>query len=155
MARFFGVFGYRETREVRNGIWMPCILRVKYFGDVIRRSSRLQSNPDSENQNAVCSNEISVIADAYAYEHFSELVYVEWMKQKWSVTRVEVKHPRLIVTIGDLYNDPSEEEYEVVYDEPPVKPEPPSKPPVSLPDSCDHEVATDKEIGSLLDDIFS
>lgn len=152
MARFFGVFGYRETREVRNGIWMPCILRMKYLGDIIRRASRLQSNPDSENQNAICSNEISVIADAYAYEHFSELVYVEWMKQKWSVTRVEVKHPRLIVTIGDLYNDPSEEKYEEIYDEPPASH--PSKPPVSSNDSCDHEVATDKEIWSLLDDIF-
>lgn len=151
MARFFGVFGYRETREVRNGVWMPCILRMKYFGDVIRRSSRLQSNPDSENQNAVCSNEISIIADAYAYEHFSELVYVEWMNQKWSVTRTEVKHPRLIVTIGDLYNDPSEEEDEIEFDELP-NPMPPETP--EKPENCDHEVATNREIGSLLDNIF-
>lgn len=133
---------------------MPRILRVNYFGDVIRRASRLQSSSESENQNAICSNEISIIADAYAYEHFSDLVYVEWMRQKWSVTRVEVKHPRLIVTIGDVYNDPSEEECESVYDEPPKNPEenPSQKPPSS--DCYDHDIATNKEIGNLLDNIF-
>lgn len=156
MARFYGKFGYRETVEVRNGIWLPRILELAYFGNVIRRSSRLQSNPDSENQNAVCSNEISIIADAYAYEHFSELVYVEWMNQKWSVTRVEVKHPRLIVTIGDVYNDPSEEGKEAVWDEPPEIIENPSP---AIPDTptsspCNPDVATDAEIYSLLTDIF-
>lgn len=108
MARFYGSIAYRETQEVRNGIWLPVTVERQYVGDVIRRSSRLQQSSDSENDEIVLSNEISIIADAYAYNNFANIVYVVWMGTKWRVTKVEVKSPRLILSIGGVYNDPSE-----------------------------------------------
>ena len=42
--------------------------------------------------------------DPYAYEKFSSIVYAEFMGAKWKVTDIEVQHPRLILTIGGLWN---------------------------------------------------
>lgn len=163
MAKFFGLFGYRETGEVRNGIWMPRIVEYKYVGDVIRRSSRMQANSDSENQNVTCTNEISIVADPYAYEHYSTLVYVVWMGQKWSVKSIEVKYPRLIISLGDPYNDPSEESNEDQYDEPPeleeneIEEDLPYEPVIypNISVGCNHVTASDKEIERVLDVTFS
>lgn len=161
MARFFGTIGYRDTREVRNGIWKPTITERQYFGDVIKRSSRMQESSETENSEMTFSNEISVIADPFAYERFADIVYAVWMNRKWAVTRVEVKMPRLILSIGGIYNDPSESDG-IYY--PPYSPAP--EDPVLPPDNCncnpadgtvncDHVVATDKEANEILDQIFT
>jgi hypothetical protein len=31
--------------------------------------------------------------------------YIEFMGARWKITSVEVKHPRLILTIGGVYNE--------------------------------------------------
>lgn len=108
MAKFYGVVGYRETFEFKPGIWRARITERQYYGDVIRRASQQQESSETENGSMKFSNEISIIADMYAYENFINLVYVVWMGQKWTVSRVEVKDRRLILSIGGVYNDPSE-----------------------------------------------
>lgn len=161
MARFFGTIGYRNTYEARNGIWKPTITERQYFGDVIKRSSRMQESSETENSEMTFSNEISVIADPFAYERFADIVYAVWMNRKWAVTRVEVKMPRLILSIGGIYNDPSESDG-IYY--PPYNPAP--EDPILPPDNCncnpadgtvncDHVVATDKEANDILDQVFT
>lgn len=110
MAKFYGTLGYRDTREVRNGIWLPTFTERQYVGDIIRRTSRAQQSAESENDEITLSNEFSIIADPYAYDNFANLQYVVWMGTKWRVTKTEVRPPRLILTIGGVYNDPSENE---------------------------------------------
>lgn len=104
MPRFYGVIGYEETTRVRKGAWLPSIVERKYYGDLIRNISQPQQSTESENDDLRLSNEISIMADAYAYENFSKIRYVEYMKQKWRVTKVEVRRPRLILSIGGIYN---------------------------------------------------
>ena len=60
---------------------------------------------DKVNDSITSNNTISIMADAYAYDHFYDMRYVEWQGAKWKVTNVEVQHPRLILTIGGLYNE--------------------------------------------------
>jgi len=48
--------------------------------------------------------EILGILEAYAYEHFSEMRYVEFMGSKWKIEAITVERPRLILSIGGLYN---------------------------------------------------
>lgn len=103
MAKFYGEIGYAETVEKRPGVWVEEITKRNYFGDLIRNTRRLQSS-DSVNDNIVVSNEISIVADPYAYENFHSMRYVEFMGAKWKITNVEVQHPRLILTMGGLYN---------------------------------------------------
>lgn len=103
MAKFYGEIGYAETIETSPGVWTEQITKRNYFGDVIRNTRRLQST-DQLNDNINISNEISIIADPYANDHFHAMRYVELMGTKWKITSVEVQYPRLILTLGGLYN---------------------------------------------------
>lgn len=103
MAKYYGMVGYAETRETRPGIWEEIITERPYYGDVIRNARRLESG-ESVNDNVVINNSISIVADPYAYQHFANIRYIEWMGAKWKVTNVEVQSPRLLFTIGGVYN---------------------------------------------------
>ena len=103
MGRFYGSIGYAETVETSPGVWVEQITERKYYGDVNRDSRRLQS-ANQLNDNINVSSEISIVADPYAYNHFHSMRYVEFMGAKWKVSTVEPKPPRLILTLGGLYN---------------------------------------------------
>lgn len=103
MAKFYGKIGYAETKETCPGVWTEEITEKEYFGDLIRNSRRLQT-ASSINDNVVISNEISIIADPFAYKNFHSMRYVEFMGTKWNITNIEVQYPRLILSLGEVYN---------------------------------------------------
>ena len=103
MGKFYGSIGYAESVEIRPGVYEEQITERKYYGDVNRDSRRLQS-ANQLNDNINVSSEISIVADPYAYNHFHSMRYVEFMGAKWKVSTVEPKPPRLILTLGGLYN---------------------------------------------------
>ena len=103
MAKFFGKIGYAETVETVPGVWEEKITEREYFGDLIRNTRSLQSG-EQLNDNINISNEISIVADPFAYENFHSMRYVEFMNAKWKISSVEVQYPRLILSVGGLYN---------------------------------------------------
>jgi hypothetical protein len=103
MAKFYGVIGYAETVETKPGVWKEQITERTYYGDLIRNTRRLQTT-DQLNDNINVANEISIVADPFANENFHSMRYVEFMGAKWKITNVEVQYPRLILTIGGVYN---------------------------------------------------
>ena len=103
MGKFYGSIGYAETVETSPGVWVEQITERKYYGDVNRDSRRLQS-ANQLNDNINVSSEISIVADPYAYNHFHSMRYAEFMGAKWKILTVEPKPPRLILTLGGLYN---------------------------------------------------
>ena len=103
MAKWFGQIGYAETVESKPGVWKEQITEREYFGDLLRNSRRLQSS-SSLNDNVTISNEISILADQFAYQNFHSIRYAEFMGTKWKVSNIEVQYPRLILTLGDVYN---------------------------------------------------
>lgn len=105
MAKFCDVVGYAETRECRPGIWEETITERPYYGDVLRNTRRLEG-ADTINGDVTLNNRISIVADPYAYQHFLAIRYVKWMGVSWKVTNVEVQSPRLLLTIGGVYNGP-------------------------------------------------
>lgn len=106
MARFYGRIGYGETLETVPGVWKDQIVERSYYGDVVRNVRNLH---EGENLNFDLSlqNEISIVADAYANNHFSAIRYVEWMGALWTVTSVTVQSPRLLLRLGEVYNGPT------------------------------------------------
>lgn len=104
MAKFFGKIGYAITEETRPGVWTETIIEREYRGDVIRNIRRLQAPNETLNDNLSISNEFSIVADAYAYQNFHAMRWIEWMGSKWKITSVDVQRPRLNLTIGGLYN---------------------------------------------------
>lgn len=107
--RFSGNVGYCTTQEGtgdREGIWDDVVVEHHYYGDVIQNRQRWEQGMDVLD-NTVLSNKVSIVADAFAWEHFSSLKYVCWMGARWKVTSIEVQRPRLILTLGGVYNGPT------------------------------------------------
>ena len=106
MTRFFGRIGYGESIETAPGVFQDHIVEYSYYGDVVRNTRNLRQgenlNPDLSVQNS-----ISVVADAYANEHFFAIRYVEWAGVLWTVDNVEVQSPRLLLRLGEVYNGPT------------------------------------------------
>ena len=103
MAKFYGIIGYEMTTEVEPGIWEESVVENAYYGDVIKDTRRLQER-SKVNDDITISNRISIIADPFANHHYHSMRYVELMGVKWKITEVEVAYPRLILTIGGIYN---------------------------------------------------
>ena len=105
--RFHGPVGYAEDVETAPGVWTEQITEKEYYGEITRNTRRLEPAPSTMqtlNQNLVFDNLFSIVADAFAYENFEKMRYVRWNGSNWKITSVEVRRPRLILTIGDLWN---------------------------------------------------
>lgn len=103
MPKFYGVIGYATTKTTERGIYEETIVEKEYIGDVIRNTRRLRES-SKINDDITISNQISIISDPYANENFHAMRYVSFMGSKWKVVEVEVQYPRLILTLGGLYN---------------------------------------------------
>ena len=107
MAKFYGSIGYEETVETdpinAPGVWEEKIVERQYYGDLMKNTRRLQ-NSENLNDNINISNVLSIVSDPYAVQNFHSMRYVEFQGSKWKVTEVEVQYPRLILTLGGLYN---------------------------------------------------
>lgn len=103
MAKWYGEIGFAETVETKPGVWVEQITKRNYYGDVIRNSRRLQS-ANQLNDNINISNQISIVADPYANNNFHSMRYAEFMGTKWKISDIEVQYPRLILTLGGVYN---------------------------------------------------
>lgn len=108
MTRFYGNVGYGVTEEnpSGSGIWVDVITEMGYFGNVIRNTRKLDPG-EGLNSDISVGNSISIVADEYAFEHWHEIKYVQWEGVLWTVPTVEVQRPRLILSIGKVYNGPT------------------------------------------------
>ena len=103
MAKFHGPIGFAELVETSPGIHEEKITEHYYFGDVLRNNRRLQS-ADQLNDDVTVSVEISIVSDPFADHHFHEMRYVEFMGAKWKIVNVDTRYPRLVLTLGGVYN---------------------------------------------------
>lgn len=110
MAKFYGVVGYGESVETPegSGVWVDSITERSYYGDVVRNARSLQEG-EHLNKDLTVSNSISIVADAYAHNHFFAIRYVQWAGALWTVSDVEVQSPRLTLRLGGVYNGPTPE----------------------------------------------
>lgn len=103
MAKYYGIVGYEITKETEPGIYEETIIEQPYYGDIIKNSRRTQ-DPGKVNSDVNISNQFSIIADPFANNNFHSMRYIEYMGVKWKITEVEVQYPRLILTVGGIYN---------------------------------------------------
>lgn len=106
MAKWFGTVGYAISEEVRPGVWDDKITKRQYSGDVIRSTTRWASSSDSTNDDLTLDKQISIVADPFAYQNCHSIKFIEFMGTTWKVTSVNPQYPRLILTVGGVYNGP-------------------------------------------------
>lgn len=105
MAKWFGKIGFAVTTETKPGVYMEVIEEHEYFGDLLKYIKRYE-NGDDLNSDINVANEISIIADPFANENVFNMRYAEFMGAKWVIKNVSVQYPRLILSLGGVYNGP-------------------------------------------------
>lgn len=102
MAKFRGSIGYAvEVRE--EDVYREEIVERPCTGD-IQRLSRLLQSSGNVIDNLNISNEFSIVADPYARDNFCNMRYLVYKGTKWKISNVEVQFPRLILSLGGIYN---------------------------------------------------
>lgn len=106
MAKYYGAVGFASTYEDPNspGDYISEIVEKSYYGEVIKNRRSWQQSGNL-NDNLTINNEISIVADTYAYHNLHEVVYITWLGTKWKVNNIDVQYPRLTLSIGGVYND--------------------------------------------------
>lgn len=104
MAKFLGKIGYGENVEIRPGVYDLKIVERECYCDLTRNTRRYE-NSSYANDNLNISNIVSIVADPFAMQNFHLMRYIIFAGAKWKISSVEVQYPRLILTIGGLYND--------------------------------------------------
>lgn len=97
--------GYGETKETFKGSGVYKLIHTEkpYYGDILKKNVRNESG-EHLHDNVNVSHRISIVADEYAYMNIFAMKYVVWMGTKWEITDVEVERPRLILSVGGVYN---------------------------------------------------
>lgn len=109
MTKFAGLVGYVTQEETVPGVWSPVPNPKMMKGDTLRLSStngngaRI-SDSGKANDDITLSHRVSLIGDAYAFDNYFNIAWVEVRGRKWEVTTVEIQRPRIIVTLGGLWN---------------------------------------------------
>ena len=104
MAKWYGKVGYSETVETVPGVWKPRDTIREYYGDVIRNTTKWSVNSDSTNDDLTVNSQISIVADPFAIDKFYSMKWIEFMGAKWKITSVEPQPPRLLLTLGGVWN---------------------------------------------------
>lgn len=106
--KFHGKIGFMYTKETTPSVYEEVVEEKLYSGEHISTYSASWKSGSKLNDDKTISTKISILADPFAQEHFNDIRYVEWIEKTWKVSNVEVQFPRLILTVGDLYNKPDE-----------------------------------------------
>jgi len=104
MAKYFGTLGFSETVETKPGYWVPQITEKDYYGDILNVSKKYQSNDRITNDIDIY-NKISIVCDLYAASNMHNIIFAEWQGAKWKIKSIELKMPRLILTLGGVYKE--------------------------------------------------
>lgn len=103
MSKCSGVIGYALAVETQPGVWTTSITEKNYYGEVVKDNRRVVDQAQINNGLNI-SNNISVVSNKFMLSNMAFMKYVTFMGSKWNISSVDVKPPRLILTIGGLYN---------------------------------------------------
>lgn len=108
--RYSGKIGFGFSTEIDPGVWEDVIEEHQYYGEWYKISRRNQPSQDTTNDTLTISNEISIVCDPFANNHLNDIRYITFMGNRYKVSNIQVSIPRLILSIGDIYNGPIPEE---------------------------------------------
>lgn len=103
MAKYHGMIGYTQTVLTGPGKWEEKTVEKEYYGNLLRNYVKRESS-GGVNDNINIANDISIVADDYAKAHSHQMRYATFRGAKWKINNIDVKGPRLILTLGGVYN---------------------------------------------------
>ena len=103
MTKCSGFIGYALAVETQPGVWTENVTEKKYYGDVVRDNRRIVDQGEI-NGSINISNNISVLSNTFMLENLSYMRYIIFSNSKWKIGSVDIKPPRIEVTLGGVYN---------------------------------------------------
>lgn len=105
MAKFVGIIGFVRDVETLpgSGAFVEESVEKTYRGDVLMNMSRWQ-DASKVNEDLTIDNKFSIVADSFALRNIGIMRYVEYLGEKWKIKSIEIVRPRIIITVGGLYN---------------------------------------------------
>lgn len=107
MAKYYGKIGFvKDQVETRPSFYERVIEEHYYVGDLFAMSMSTQ-NADAPTDDFNISNDISIVADAFALNNFSSMRYIEVMGSLWEIKSAKIEHPRIRISVGGIYHGPT------------------------------------------------
>lgn len=103
MAKFSGAIGFSIPENKGYGVYQPKIVTKPCRGDVISNFRKWESS-DKVNDDLLLNNKFSIVAKSFFVENLGSMKFVEWKGIRWKITNAEILRPRIIVTVGGVYN---------------------------------------------------
>lgn len=106
MDKYAGIIGFVRNYKKEPGVYEDEVTERKYRGDILRNNQRFNTS-NTISGDIKITNQFSIMADRYAWDHVSDIRYLVWRKNRWIIEDVDIsQYPRLIVSIGGIYNGP-------------------------------------------------
>lgn len=92
-----------KDEETRPGVNKSKIIEKEYAGDILENRQRWNAG-EYQTDNLTINNRLSIIADLYLDQHLGSIKYVTFKGVKWKVKSLDLKYPRVIMELGEVYN---------------------------------------------------
>lgn len=104
--KYSGMAGVVEDSiEISPGIWKPAGVReIKATGDFVSSRKEFSVRSDSTNDDVTMSNTISIVMSKDLFNNLSNLRYLTVNGARYKVTSFEINRPRIVITLGGLWN---------------------------------------------------
>ena len=106
--KFSGKAGFRiDDVEIEPGVYKPQVVVKAIKGSVVSNSYQHQNSDKSTIDNVRITNQLSIVANQFLNKHIASLVYIEFQGVKWKVESFDIRPPRVVVSLGGVYNEQS------------------------------------------------
>lgn len=106
MTKFVGFVGFATQVETAPGVWVDQIIERRYRGEILQVLTSWEAN-ETLNDELTIRNRISVLADSYMNTNLGVMKYIYFNGTRWKITSMETKRPRIILSLGGVYNGPT------------------------------------------------
>lgn len=103
MTRALITIGVSDSAETEPGLYEDNVTQFPAKATVLRASNALSGAP-SLVKKVTSGHRMSVVADPAVYETYLKAVYILWGGTKWTVKSAVYQRPRVIFSLGDVYN---------------------------------------------------
>ena len=104
MSKCSGMIGYTLAVETQPGVWTESITEKKYYGDIIKDNRKIVDSSEI-NGSVIVDNRISVVSNSFMLDNMEFMRYITFMNSKWKIRSLDINPPRIIISMGGLYNE--------------------------------------------------
>lgn len=106
MGKYYGQVGFATQEEAEPGIYEEVITERPYSGEMLDNRWRTGANANV-NGELILNCDFSLLCDPYIVKNHAFIAYITYMDIKWAVTGAVLNYPRIVLTVGGVYNENS------------------------------------------------